>query len=109
MFDDLLTTTPSYNEHAIQGDQSTLTNANLDGDQTIFYASNKKRKIPSTSTPEFAFKRLERLLKDMSTNTLSLGGSKDFIATKLRLKLTIEQINLNCQIITKKEIQVLQI
>ena len=45
--DDLLarsTTTPSYNEY----DQSTLTNANLDGDQTIFYTSNKKRKNPAT-------------------------------------------------------------
>ena len=71
-FDDLLgqlATTPSYNEHTFQGDQSTLKNENLDGDQTIFYASNKKLKNPSTSTPEFAFKRLERSLKDMSTNT----------------------------------------
>ena len=74
-------------------DQSTLTNANLDGDQTIFYTSNKKRKNPATSTPESAFKRLERSLKDMSANTRSHGSSKDFIAANIAAAKTHNRTN----------------
>ena len=95
-FDELLSRsamTPSYNEHSFQGDQSIMTNANLDGEQTIFYASNKKsNKKPATSTPEFAFKRLEISLKDMSTNTRS-RGSKDFIAANKAAAKTDNQTN----------------
>ena len=84
--------TPTYNEHTFQGDQSTMTNAYLDGEQTIFYASNKKKKTLTTSTPEFAFKRVEKSLTDISTDTRS-RGNKDFIAANKAAAKTHNQTN----------------
>ena len=95
-FDELLNRSamiPTYNEHTFQGDQSTMTNAHLDGEQTMFYASNKKsNKKPTTSTPEFTFKRLQKSLKDISTNTRS-RGNKDFIAANRAAAKTHNRTN----------------
>ena len=92
-FDELLNRSPTYNEHSFQGDQSTMTNAHSNDDQTIFYASNKRsNKKPSTSTPEFAFKRLEKSLKDISTNNRP-RGTKDFIAANKAAAKTHNRTN----------------
>ena len=92
-FAELLNQTPNYNEHSFQGDQSTMTNAHLNDDQTILYASNKRsNKKPATSTPEFAFKRLEKSLKDISTN-IRPHGTKDFIAANKAAAKTHNRTN----------------
>ena len=86
-----------------------MTNEHLDGEQTIFYASNKKsNKKPTTSTPEFAFKRLEKLLKEISTNTRS-RVNKDFIAANKAAAKTHNQTNQSKLPNNKKRIYEIQI
>ena len=70
-----------------------MTNAHSDGKQTILYASKEKsNKRPTTSMSEFAFKRLEKSLKDISTNNRP-RGTKDFIAANKAAAKTHNRTN----------------